>query len=116
MYKRVSDEEHPLLSDTLPVPFSYISAQAVSVQTGYTAAIVEALATAEGVAPAELDVTLSEEIDCDAVERLAAESDTEWTLWFDVRRYRVTVESGGSVTVEAHRSGAVVASRSADGA
>lgn len=53
--------------------------------------IVDALADAEGVDPAELDFVLQDHVDADAVEALARHSDTTWTLSFEVPGHTVTV-------------------------
>ena len=64
------------------------------------AAVVDALATVEGVDPLELDVALQDAIDGDAVEALAAHAADDWRLTFDVGDHEVTVDGDGTVTVD----------------
>jgi hypothetical protein len=65
--------------------------------------VVEAVAQAEGVAPTQLRSTLYEAVDPDALEQLFAPRTPverlDGTLTFHYHGYRVTVRSGGSVTV-----------------
>ncbi|MDZ5812416.1 HalOD1 output domain-containing protein [Halorubrum sp. AD140] len=62
--------------------------------------IVISIADAEGVAPRDLDLVLSDHIDIDSVGRLVNAEKGSWWLAFDVPGYTVTVWSDGSVLVE----------------
>ena len=62
--------------------------------------IVEAVADAEGVEPAELDFTLYEHVEPDAIELLAANETATWTLTFELPNHDVTVTSDGRVLVD----------------
>lgn len=61
--------------------------------------VVQALADARGIEPADLDVRLGEWIDVDALERLAGHDGGEWTVTFTVAEWTVTVDHEGEVTV-----------------
>ncbi|WP_170938327.1 MULTISPECIES: HalOD1 output domain-containing protein [unclassified Halorubrum] len=62
--------------------------------------IVESVADAEGVEPAELDFTLYEYVEPDAIELLAANEAATWTLTFELPKHDVTVTSDGRVLVD----------------
>ncbi|MDR5657847.1 HalOD1 output domain-containing protein [Halodesulfurarchaeum sp. HSR-GB] len=64
------------------------------------AKIVEEVADAEGVEPSELDLTLYNHIDTDALVRLVNAEKGSWRLSFDIPGYTVTVRSDGSTLVE----------------
>jgi hypothetical protein len=61
--------------------------------------IVEALADAEGVDPTELEYSLQEYVDLDALDRLANHDGAEWTFTFELPAYEVTVQHDGRVRV-----------------
>lgn len=67
-------------------------------------AIVEAVAEAEGVQPAELTPPLYDVVDTDALDRLFAPNSqrqlTEGTTRFTYNGYTVTVEADGEIRVE----------------
>lgn len=65
-------------------------------------AIVEAIAAAEGVDPADLDVRLGDFVDPEAVDALSA-ADVTWRLEFEVRDHAVEVSSDGTVVVDGER-------------
>lgn len=61
---------------------------------------VEAVADSRGVEPHELEITLGDYIDLDAVSQLAKHSDTTWTLRFELPEETVTITSDGAILVE----------------
>ncbi|SNZ17255.1 hypothetical protein SAMN06269185_2950 [Natronoarchaeum philippinense] len=63
-------------------------------------AVIEAIADAESVEPTELDLTLYEAVDVDALERLCRDSDRHLVLEFEIGTYRVRVRGSKSVIVE----------------
>ena len=63
-------------------------------------AVIEALADVESVEPTELDVTLYEVIDLDALERLRERTGEDLVLEFTVEDYRVRVRGTNAVIVE----------------
>ncbi|WP_436926702.1 HalOD1 output domain-containing protein [Halosimplex amylolyticum] len=69
-------------------------------QNSPTVAVVETIAAAEGTDPTSLD-SLAEEIDLDSLEQLITppNSDSDVHVQFQIRDYRVTVDSGGLVTL-----------------
>jgi hypothetical protein len=62
-------------------------------------AVIEAIATEEGVEPAELSIPLSRAIDPEALDSLFQK--TTGTVSFSYHGYEVTVTSSGEVNVEA---------------
>ncbi|MFC7133051.1 MULTISPECIES: HalOD1 output domain-containing protein [Salinibaculum] len=69
--------------------------------------VVAALAAKEGVAPEELDYTLSEYVDTDALATLASMEDSVWEFSFRVKDHSVTVTHDGRAYVDgvAYRGG-----------
>lgn len=65
--------------------------------------IAKAIADAEGVSPDNLDYAVSEYIDLEAIEQLAAHNTASWTLSFEVPNHNVTVTSDGLVLVDGVR-------------
>jgi len=63
-----------------------------------SAAVVEAVAAAEGWEPAEVPEPLYESIDPDALEALVASVD-DGRISFDYMGYEVTVDADGAVTL-----------------
>jgi hypothetical protein len=72
--------------------------------------VVEALARAEGVRAADLDWRLQNDLDPDALARLADHDGGPWQLHFRTHGHTVCVDSGGTVEVDAES-----VTRSADG-
>lgn len=77
-------------------------------------AVVEAVAEAEGVDPADLDPPLARVIDPDALDALFTDGSSGW-MTFHYSGYAVTVHADGSVDVrerargrDSHRRRAVV--------
>ena len=62
--------------------------------------IVMAVANAKGIEPDELDISLQEYIDTDAIELLASHHGGSWTLSFELPGHNVTVTSDGLVLVD----------------
>lgn len=62
--------------------------------------IANSIADAEGVEPSELDITLEDHIDIEAVVQLVNAEKGSWRLSFDIPEYTVTVWSDGSILVE----------------
>jgi hypothetical protein len=65
--------------------------------------IVEAIADAKGIDSTELDVSLQEYIDIEAIELLAAHETASWTLSYQLPNHNVTVTSEGTVIVDGTR-------------
>ncbi|WP_284009936.1 HalOD1 output domain-containing protein [Haloarcula pelagica] len=65
-----------------------------------TVAIVEAIAEVEGREPHRLGYSLGTHVDTDAVERLAAMDNREWTLTFSVPDHEITVTGDGTITLD----------------
>lgn len=64
------------------------------------AEIIEAVADSKGVEPNELEMTLGEYADLEAIERFAENTESSWRLSFELPQRRVHVESDGDVLVE----------------
>jgi hypothetical protein len=62
--------------------------------------IIKAIADAKGIQPAELDFSLYEYIDPDAIHQLASQETASWTLSFEVPNHNVTVTSDGLILVD----------------
>lgn len=62
--------------------------------------IATAVAAAEGVELSELDLTLRDHVNPDALEALAAHENSTWTLQFELPDHTVTVTSDGVVCVD----------------
>lgn len=62
--------------------------------------VIEAIADSKGVEPDDLDVTLTDHIDLDAIEKLAKHNDSTWELKFELPTQRVTVKSNGKILVD----------------
>jgi len=65
-----------------------------------TLEIVDALATTEHRAPQELEYSLHEHVDTDALQALASMDRTDWELTFHVPDHQVTVTGDGSIHVD----------------
>lgn len=62
--------------------------------------LIKAIADAKGIEPDQLDFTLHEYIDADAIELLAAHESASWTLSFELPNHNVTVTSDGIILVD----------------
>lgn len=62
--------------------------------------VIEAIADSKGIEPDDLDVTLTDHIDLDAIEKLANHDDSTWELEFELPTRRVTVKSNGKILVD----------------
>lgn len=62
--------------------------------------VIEAIADSKGTEPDDLDVTLTDHIDLDAIEKLAKHNDSTWELEFELPTQRVTVKSNGKILVD----------------
>lgn len=62
--------------------------------------VVRAIASARGVAPAELEFRLGDAIDTDALDAMAAHDGDDWELAFDVEGHEVTVVPDEPVVVD----------------
>lgn len=67
------------------------------------AVIAQAIARADGVDPDELDYSLQDYVETDAVDLLARHETGTWTLSFEVPDHDVTVTSTGLVLVDGER-------------
>jgi hypothetical protein len=67
-------------------------------------AVAEAVADVEGADPTELDYSLRETIDTDALDALASRTDTDWYLQFTIHGHEVSVASDGTINVDGHHS------------
>jgi len=65
-----------------------------------TLKVIDTIADTVEKEPTQLGFRLSDYVDCDALERLAANSESEWTVSFDIPEYTVTVTSDRSVSLE----------------
>ena len=71
----------------------------MSEETPVSLRIVRAVATREGIDPAELQPPLHDVVDTDALEALFADPERAGTVEFTYRGYDVVVESSGDVRV-----------------
>lgn len=62
--------------------------------------IVRAIAEKEGVNPPDLDFSLQEYIDTDALDALATSPGDDWSLHFTVAGFEVRADGDGSVVVD----------------
>lgn len=62
--------------------------------------IVVAVADAKGIDPTELEYSLQEYVDLEAVNELADHHATSWTLSFEIPEHSVTVTSDGLILVD----------------
>ena len=62
--------------------------------------LVDALAEAEGVPPDEMDYTLHDYVDPDALVRLAEGCSSDWQLTFDVSGHQVKITDGNQLIVD----------------
>jgi hypothetical protein len=62
--------------------------------------VVESIAEAEGCAPHELDYSLYEYVDTDALVTLAASEHTDWQLTFRIPDHTVEIHGTGEVFVD----------------
>jgi len=65
-----------------------------------TVAVIEALADAEGVDATELEYSLGEYIDTDALDVLGASLGNDWHLRFTVADRMVAVDGDGSIAID----------------
>lgn len=64
-----------------------------------TIAVVEAIASTEGVEPHELDYSLHEYVATDAIRSLARSDRETWQLTFEVHRHLVAIDGTGEIRV-----------------
>lgn len=69
-----------------------------------TADIVEAIAEQEGGDPTELEFSLQNHVDTDALRLMMNHPSSSWTLSFEVEGYDVVVTGEGAVEVDSTRS------------
>ena len=62
--------------------------------------IVVAVAEAQGIDPSELDYSLQEYVDLEAVNELADHDAASWTLSFELPDHNVTITSDGLILVD----------------
>lgn len=67
---------------------------------GILSAVVEAIAEADGCSPHNLDYSLYDYIEADALVLLAASAQTDWQLTFEVPDHAVTVHGNGQILVD----------------
>lgn len=65
-----------------------------------TVEIVKAIADAKGVRADELEISLQEHIDADAIELLADHDALRWTLSFELPNHTVQINGDGLVIVD----------------
>ena len=63
-------------------------------------AVVEAVATVEQVEPHELDYSLHDYIDTEAVTSLAAADRSNWSLTFQIPDHEVTITGEGEIRID----------------
>jgi hypothetical protein len=63
-------------------------------------AVVTAISDVKDVDPDELDYSLQEYVDIGAVEQLASNSTTSWTVSFELPEHSATVRSDGVILVD----------------
>ncbi|MFC6794326.1 HalOD1 output domain-containing protein [Halobaculum halobium] len=68
---------------------------------GAVSGVVRAVAAVDGVDPVDLDATIEEAIDADALESLARHDATDWRLEFPLGDHAIVVEGDGTVLVDA---------------
>lgn len=61
--------------------------------------IVDAVANANGVDPTDLDYSLQEHVDTDAIRLLSRQKDSSWSLSFELPDHVVTVTSDRAILV-----------------
>lgn len=64
-----------------------------------TDVIIEAIAAAEDTTAVDLDVSLQEHVDTDAIRQLVEHPSDSWELRFDLLQHSVTVTGDGVVEV-----------------
>lgn len=62
--------------------------------------VIDAIAEIEQTHPSDLDITLYDHIDPDALTLLATSEHTDWRLQFELPDYTVEVHGDGSVFVD----------------
>jgi molybdenum cofactor biosynthesis enzyme MoaA len=62
--------------------------------------IIDAVAEAEGVEPADLDTVLEHYVDTDTIESLARHNSDSWRLEFELPNHTVRVTGQGDVFVD----------------
>lgn len=62
--------------------------------------VVEAVASAEGTFPRELNFVLHDHVDTDALELLGESGKENWELSFEVPNHAITVRSDGTIRVD----------------
>lgn len=72
----------------------------VSDDRAVSTAVIETLAEAESVPPTDLDVTLYDELDLDALDDLCRNAANDLHLSFSVDGYAIRVHGGRKVVVE----------------
>jgi hypothetical protein len=65
--------------------------------------IIEGIAEAKGTESDELDVSIYEYVEPDAIQQLASHGTTSWTLSFELPSHNVTVTGDGLVLVDGAR-------------
>ena len=65
--------------------------------------IIKWIAEAKGIEPDDLDVSIYEYVEPDAIQQLASHGTTSWTLSFELPSHNVTVTGDGSVLVDGTR-------------
>ncbi len=62
--------------------------------------IVDAVAADKGVEPTDLELVLSEHIDCDSIKRLTNDEEIPVTITFKLPERIVAVDENGQITVD----------------
>lgn len=71
-------------------------------QKSVTVRIIEEIAESEGVDPTELDFSLQDYIDADALRLLVEHEASSWTVTFEVDTHEVVLSGDGQVQVDSH--------------
>jgi len=62
--------------------------------------IIEAIAEVKGTEPSELDLTLYEYIEPEAIQQLVSHGTASWTLSFELPEHQVAITNEGAVLVD----------------
>ncbi|MFA9515838.1 HalOD1 output domain-containing protein [Halopenitus sp. H-Gu1] len=65
-----------------------------------TPEIVEAIAEVDGISPHDLEYTLYEYIDTEALEKLMTSEHRDWELMFQVPNHTVMVRGNGQILID----------------
>lgn len=72
----------------------------LNIMSHVIADIVDAVAADKGVEPTDLELVLSEHIDCDSIKRLTNDEEIPVTITFKLPERIVAVDENGQITVD----------------